>query len=318
MTRQLLGYAREGKYEIKPLNLNRLVKETSDAFGAASKEIVVHQQLSENLYQTKADKRQIEQTLFNLYVNAADAMSKGGNLFLKTMNVTHRDINGKAHDPQPGNYILLTVQDEGAGIDQETMERIFEPFFTTKGLAEGTGLGLASAYGIINNHGGYINVDSEKNIGTTFSIYLPAVEEKVETPQEKKIYGKIKDDKKAILLVDDEDIIIDVGKQMLKKLGYAVLSSKNGQEGLEIYRKKKDNIAMVLLDMVMPDMGGGETYDKLRAINPKIKVLLSSGFSVDGQATEILNRGCNGFIQKPFNLQELSQKIREIIDAEAC
>ncbi len=314
LTRQLLGYAREGKYEIKPLNLNLLVKETSDAFGAASKEIVVRQELAENLYQIKADKGQIEQTLLNLYVNAADAMPKGGHLFLKTMNGTHKDINDKSCDPKPGNYIILTVQDEGTGIDQETMERIFEPFFTTKGLAEGTGLGLASAYGIINNHGGYINVDSEKNIGTTFSIYFPAVEEKLETPQEMKFAGKIKDDKKTILLVDDEDIIIDVGQQMLKKLGYSVLSSKHGQEGVEIYRENKDNIAMVLLDMVMPAMGGGETYDKLKAINPKIKVLLSSGFSVDGQATEILNRGCNGFIQKPFNLQDLSQKIRETLD----
>jgi len=312
LTRQLLGYAREGKYEIKLLDLNRLVKEISDAFGAAGKEIVVHQELSENLYQIKADKGQIKQTLLNLYVNAADAMPKGGNLFLKTMNATHKDINGKSYDPKPGNYILLTVRDEGAGIDQETMERIFEPFITTKGLAEGTGLGLASAYGIIKNHGGYIDVASEKGNGTTFSIFLPAITEKVKVS--KVLHSELEKGKKAVLLVDDEDVVINVGKQMLKKLGYEVLSSNNGKEGIELYRKNQAKFDMVLLGMVMPDMSGGETYDKLRAINPKIKVLLSSGFSVDGQATEILNRGCNGFIQKPFNLQDLSQKITEILD----
>ncbi|MCP4579336.1 MAG: PAS domain S-box protein, partial [Deltaproteobacteria bacterium] len=184
LTAQLIGYAREGSYEVKPTSLNQLVKETSDTFGMTKKEITVHQGLSEKLYGIKADQGQIEQVLLNLYVNAADAMPEGGDLFLKTIIVTDKDITGKPYKVQPGNYVLLTVRDTGVGMDKETRERIFEPFFTTKGLASGTGLGMASAHGIIKGHGGYIDVDSAGGKGTTFSIYLPATERMIE---EKKV-----------------------------------------------------------------------------------------------------------------------------------
>ena len=184
LTAQLIGYAREGGYEVKPISLNQLVKDTSDTFGMTKKEITVHQELSDEPYGIKVDQGQIEQVLLNLYINAADAMPEGGDLFLKTINATDKDITDKPYEVQPGNYVLLTVRDTGVGMDKETRGRIFEPFFTTKGLASGTGLGMASAYGIIKGHGGYIDVDSEKGKGTTFSIYLPATEKVIE---EKKV-----------------------------------------------------------------------------------------------------------------------------------
>ena len=213
LSAQLIGYAREGKYEVKPISLNQLVKETSGTFGMTKREITVHQELSERLYGIEADQGQIEQALLNLYLNAADAMPGGGDLFLKTMNVTDKNMTGKLYKAKPGNYVLLTVRDTGIGMDKETRERIFEPFFTTKGLASGTGLGTASAYGTIKGHGGYIDVDSEKGKGTTFSIYLPATEKMIE---EKKVSSdELVKGKGTVLLVDDEEMVLEAGKELL-------------------------------------------------------------------------------------------------------
>lgn len=199
------------------------------------------------------------------------------------------------------------------GIDKEIQKRIFDPFFTTKEKGRGTGLGLASAYSIIKNHEGSIDVDSEINEGTTFHIYLPASEKKV-VKKERELSAEILQGGETLLFVDDEDMIIDVGKPMLEKLGYKVFVAKNGKEAIEVYNKHKDEIDMVVLDMIMPDMGGSEAYDRLKEINPTIKVLLSSGYSIDGLASEILKRGYDGFIQKPFHMKVLSQKLREILD----
>ena len=312
LTAQLIGYAREGSYEVKPTNLNQLVKETSDTFGMTKREITVHQELSERLYGIEADQGQIEQVLLNLYVNAADAMPEGGDLFLKTINVTDKDIIGKPYKVQPGNYVFLSVRDTGGGMDKETRERIFEPFFTTKGLASGTGLGMASAYGIIKGHGGYIDVDSEKGKGTTFSIYLPATEKVIE--EKKVLSDELVKGKGTVLLVDDEEMVLEAGKELLNHLGYEVLLAENGREALELYEKNLDKIDLVLLDMVMPVMGGGEAFDRIKEINTNVKVLLSSGYSLEGEAKEILERGCDAFIQKPFKLEQLSQKLREMLD----
>jgi CheY-like chemotaxis protein len=199
-------------------------------------------------------------------------------------------------------------------MDEATKQRIFDPFFTTKEMGRGTGLGLASAYGIIKNHKGFINVYSEKGEGTTFNIYFPASEK--EAVKEKEKDEELIRGTETVFLVDDEDIILDVGQRIIEKLGYKVLTAKSGKEAIGIYEKNHDRIDMVILDMIMPEMGGGETYDKLKEINPDIKVFLSSGYSINGQATEILKRGCNDFIQKPFNIGELSKKIREILDKE--
>ena len=312
LTSQLLGYAREGRYEVNLISLNQLVEETSDTFGMTKKEITVHQELSEKLYGIKADQGQIEQVLLNLYVNAADAMPGGGDLFLKTINVADKDITGKPYKVKPGNYVLLTVKDTGVGMDKETKERIFEPFFTTKGLAGGTGLGMASAYGIIKGHGGYVDVDSKIGEGTIFSICLPATEKMI---KEKKVLSdELVKGKGTILLVDDEEMVLDAGEETLKHLGYEVLLAEDGQEALELYKKNQNKIDMVLLDMIMPVMGGGETFDRMKEINTNVKVLLSSGYSIEGEAKEILKRGCDAFIQKPFKPEQLSQKIREILD----
>ncbi|NVM22167.1 MAG: response regulator [Desulfobacterales bacterium] len=315
LTSHLLGYARKGRYEIKPLGLNQLAEETAETFGRTKKKITVSRELAEDLFIIEADQGQIEQVLLGLFVNAADAMPGGGDLVLKTMNATHEDIDGKLYEPKPGNYALLTVADTGAGMDKETMQRVFDPFFTTKEMGRGTGLGLAAVYGIIKGHGGYINVDSEKGRGTTFRIYLPASEKEI--PKPVKPAQRLIEGTGTVLLVDDEDIILKVGRSLLEAMGYSVITAWDGEKAVDVYMKNQDNIDIVLLDVVMPNMGGGEAYDRLKGINPNVKVLLSSGFSVDGEATEILERGCNGFIQKPFTMKELSGKIREILEHTA-
>ncbi|MBW2075274.1 MAG: response regulator [Deltaproteobacteria bacterium] len=315
LTSHLLGYARKGRYEVKPIDLNQLVEEASDTFGRAKKEITIHRELAEDLLTIEADHGQIEQVLLNLFVNAADAMPGGGDLILKTKNTTHEDMRGKLYDPKPGNYVVLTVTDTGMGMDQQTRMRIFDPFFTTKEMGRGTGLGLASAYGIIKGHGGYIDVDSKKGHGTTFSIYLPASGKKaqkaaVQTPDHI-IRGT-----ETVLLVDDEEPVRQVGRELLEAMGYRVLIARDGKEAIEIYKQNQDEIDIILLDMVMPKMGGGEVYDRIKEINPDIKVLLLSGYSIEGEADEILDRGCNGFIQKPFDIKELSYKLRDLLNRD--
>jgi signal transduction histidine kinase/CheY-like chemotaxis protein len=312
LTNQLLGYARKGRYEVRPISLNELVEETSETFGRTKREITIHRELAADLLAIQADEGQIEQVLLNLYVNAADAMHGGGNLILRTINVTNKDMKGKLYEPKPGKYVQLTVTDTGSGMDKETMGRIFDPFFTTKEMGRGTGLGLASSYGIVKGHGGYIDVESEKGRGTTFSIYLPTTKEKAEKTVE--LSQKVIKGSGTILLVDDEERVLEVGVRVLRKLGYAVLEAKGGGEAVEVYKENWDKIDLVILDMIMPGIGGGEAYDKMKEINPNVKVLLSSGYSIDGQAKDILARGCDAFIQKPFSMRDLSQAIRNVLE----
>ena len=314
LTSQLLGYARKGQYEVKPISLNQIVNEISDTFGQTKREIVIHKKLAEDLFTIKADQGQIEQVLLNLFVNAADAMPHGGNFYLETKNVTKKDLKNKPYKPTVDKYVLLIVKDTGIGMDKSTIEHIFNPFFTTKEMGRGTGLGLASVYGIIKAHGGYIDVESKEKQGTTFSVYLPATKRKVKKTvktSDELIKGT---GTGTVLLVDDEEIIHDVCKELLEAIGCRVLSAKDGKEAIGIYRKNHNDIDMVLLDMILPNMGGGEVYDRLKEINPEVKVLLSSGYSIDGEATEILNRGCNGFIQKPFDMKKLSAKISKVLN----
>jgi CheY-like chemotaxis protein len=197
-------------------------------------------------------------------------------------------------------------------MDENTLKRVFDPFFTTKEKGRGTGLGLASAYGIIKNHGGIIMAESARGQGANFHIYLPA--------SEKPIIDEIQDDQNiltgsgTILLVDDEEMIIDVGVKILEKMGYEVLTARHGTEAIEVYQQNRQKVALVIIDLIMPRMGGGQVYDRLKEMDPDVKVLLSSGYSLDGEATEILKRGCDGFIQKPFHLKDLSEKLRQIIN----
>jgi CheY-like chemotaxis protein len=245
-------------------------------------------------------------------------MPGGGEIYLETQNVVLDRCYVEPYDLEPGNYVKLSVTDTGVGMDEETQQRIFDPFFTTKEMSRGTGLGLASAYGIIRNHGGILSVYSEKGEGTTFEIYLPACEK--QAIKEKRFDEDVLEGTETILLVDDEDMIIDVGKQMLSRLGYKVLVARSGREAIEIISKThklSSSPDLVVLDMIMPDMCGGETFDRIKAINPDVKVLLSSGYSINSQARAILERGCDGFIQKPFNIKQLSQRSREILDKES-
>jgi PAS domain S-box-containing protein len=312
LTKQLLGFARGGKYEVKSVDVNELIRKSTQMFGRTKKQIRIHTGDQHDIWTVEVDQGQIEQVLLNLYVNAWQAMDGGGDLYIKTENVVLHDEGVRPFDLEPGKYVKISVTDTGVGMDEDTQKRIFEPFFTTKEMGRGTGLGLASAYGIIKNHGGIINVNSEKGKGTTFSIYLPASEKKLAKAEESS--DNISRGTETILLVDDEDMIIDVADEILQEMGYNVLCARGGKEALEIYEQKRKDIDMVILDMIMPDMGGGETYDKMKEINPNVRVLLSSGYSIDGEASQILERGCDGFIQKPFAMEQLSRSIRNVLD----
>jgi two-component system cell cycle sensor histidine kinase/response regulator CckA len=312
LTKQLLGFARSGKYEVKPTDLNDLIAQNSQMFGRTKKEIIIHRKFQSNLATVEVDQGQIDQVLLNIYVNAWQAMPEGGDLYIQTENIVLDELFVRPYGVAPGKYVKVTVTDSGIGMDSVTLKRVFDPFFTTKAKERGTGLGLASAYGIIQNHGGIITANSEKGQGASFQIYLPASDKTavVEKSENRMAFGGTE----TILLVDDEEMVLGVGKGMLEKIGYRVLTNASGRQAVETYAADSGKIDMVVLDMIMPDMGGGDTYDRLKQIDPHVKVLLSSGYSIDGQATEILKRGCNGFIQKPFNLKALSRKVREILD----
>ncbi len=313
LTKQLLSFARGGKYEVKATDLNELIKNESRMFGRTKKELTLSEQYDDNLWSVKVDKGQIQQVLLNLYVNAWQAMPGGGRLYIKTQNVALDESYVKPHQVEPGPYVQVSVTDTGIGMDKATQQRIFDPFFTTKDQGSGTGLGLASTYGIIKNHGGFVHVYSEIDHGSTFNLYLPAFEKGLieeKKPQDEAMRGS-----ETVLFVDDEEMIAEVVEDWLERLGYTALVAQNGKEAVRMYEENKDRIDIVVLDMIMPDMGGGETFVRIKEINPDVKVLLSSGYSIDGKATEILNQGCNGFIQKPFKIKELSKKLRDILDS---
>ncbi|HQB91835.1 MAG TPA: PAS domain S-box protein, partial [Smithellaceae bacterium] len=316
LTKQLLGFARGGKYEVNVVDLNQLIQNTSETIGRTKKEISIHRNLEKNLWPVEVDQGQIEQVLLNLYVNAWQVMPGGGNLYLDTQNVYIEHDRYKPYVSMNGKYVKISITDTGVGMDEKTKERIFEPFFTTKEMGRGSGLGLASVYGIIKNHNGFINVYSEKGQGTTFNVYLP-----VSGKSEHFAQNKLTIDDSllfrgsgTILFVDDEPMVLNVGSEILKTLGYKILTAENGpQAAIEIYKKYSDSIDLVIWDMVMPRIGGGEVFDELNKINPGVKVLLSSGYSLNGEAGKIINRGCVGFIQKPFTIRDISVQLKKII-----
>jgi CheY-like chemotaxis protein len=313
LTKQLLGFARGGKYEVKLTNLNELIQNSSEMFARTKKEIQIHRKFQKDIWPVEVDLGQLEQVLLNLYVNAWQAMPGGGDLYIQTSDIVLDEKYSEPFRIKPGNYVKISVTDTGVGMDNAIQQRIFDPFFTTKDIGRGTGLGLASAYGIIKNHGGIINVYSKRGEGTTFNIYLPASENGVPI-KDKKLPDEILKGTETVLLVDDEDGILDIGEEMLKEIGYEVWIARGGKEAIEIYSNHKGKIDVVILDMIMPDMNGGKAYDRMKEINPNVKVLLSSGYSINGKAAAILKRGCDGFIQKPFTMQKLSKKIRNILD----
>jgi two-component system, cell cycle sensor histidine kinase and response regulator CckA len=313
LTKQLLGYARGGRYEVKPVDINDLIGKTIDMFARTKKELRIHQNFAPDLRNVEADRGQMEQVMLNLFVNAWQAMPGGGALYLETGNILLDETDTKPYDIQPGPYIKISVTDTGVGMDETTKSRIFEPFFTTKEMGRGAGLGLASVYGIVTGHKGMIRVYSEKGHGSTFNIYLPASKKDAIVPDERT--SKVLKGQETILLVDDEQVITEVTGAMIQGLGYRVIIARSGEEAVEIYRANQDQINLVIMDMIMPGSGGGTAIDRIRTMTPEIKIILSSGYSLNGEAKDIMNRGgAQAFLQKPFSFGVLSQKIREVLE----
>ncbi len=310
LTKRLLGLTRGGGKEARPIDINAIVKRTSEMFVQMKKEINVHTTCKEGLWTVEADPGQMEQVLLNLLVNAWQAMPGGGNIHVETQNVVLDEA--ETDTALSGRQVKLSVGDTGTGMDRRTQDRAFDPFFTTKPRSQGTGLGLFSVHGIVKAHGGMIKLRSDIGQGTTFDIFLPAVKG---TPRDEQRPGeKIVGGHETVLLVDDEEWILDVGRQMIEKLGYRSLVAKGGKAALRVYEANKAEIDMVILDVIMPGMGGQETFEALKRINPHIRVLLSSGYDLDGQAADMVQRGKAGFIQKPFDMNTLSRKTREILN----
>ncbi|HOG16937.1 MAG TPA: PAS domain S-box protein [Syntrophales bacterium] len=312
LTRQLLGIARGGRYEVKPTDMNEIVAKISSMFGRTKKEISIHHKHQEGLWLVEADRGQMEQVFMNLFVNAWQAMPRGGDIFVETENTLLGEETALAGTFRSGRYVKITVADTGIGMDEETRSRAFDPFFTTKEKGTGTGLGLSMVYGIVRGHGGMVQISSEPGHGAVFTLHLPATDK---TAAERKIGDppEMQRGTETILLIDDEESILEVNKAMLEHLGYRVYDVSSGKEGVDLYRAKKDEIDLVILDMIMPGMSGGEVFDRLKEINSGLKALLSSGYSAEGEAASILARGCRGFLQKPFHIVNLSRQVREAL-----
>ncbi len=311
LTRQLLGFARGGRYDVKPIQLNDLILRLSEIFSRTRKEISLRRKFQEDLWTVAVDPGQIEQVLMNLLMNADQAMSGSGVIFLETENVDLQEEVIGDFTAKPGRYVKCSLSDTGMGMDEQTRTRIFEPFFTTRSMGKGMGLGLAVVYGIVKGHDGFVNVSSEVGHGTTFSIYLPASEKDVlpqPSPPDELVGGS-----ERILLVDDEKDVREVGGALLEALGYGVFSASSGPEALALYLGKRQEIHLVILDMVMPGISGEETFAKLREVDPEVKVILSSGYSIDSRIRNIMERGCKGFLQKPYTMKELSRIVRSVL-----
>jgi two-component system cell cycle sensor histidine kinase/response regulator CckA len=311
LTKQLLGFARGGKYEVRLIDVNEMLLESGTMFGRTKKEIHIHTKLHSPPPVVEVDRRQTEQVLLNLYINAWQAMPDGRELYLETKVVTLDDAYCKSYQVKPGCYAKISVTDTGIGMDESIRQQIFDPFFTTKDKDRGTGLGLASAYGIIKNHAGIISVNSQVGQGTKFDIYFPISEKGVY--KEAPIGTELVKGSETILLVEDEEMVSQVGQALLEKLGYRVIVAKDGKQAVDTVVKKGDGIDLVILDLIMPEMGGDKAFDLIREIQPAMPVILSSGYSSNGQVNAVMQRGCNEFIQKPFTISELSQKVRKIL-----
>jgi two-component system, cell cycle sensor histidine kinase and response regulator CckA len=312
LTKQMLGFAKGGRHEVRPANLNDLIDRSAALFIRTKKEITLHTNFQEDLWPVQIDLGQVEQVLLNLYINAWQSMPRGGTLAVSTRNVMMDQDTGSSLNLPLGKYVKFSIVDTGIGMDKSTQDRIFEPFFSTKKMGRGIGLGLASVYAIIKNHGGAIEVESRLGEGTRFSVYFPATESQVnqsEVSPTEMVTGA-----GTILLVDDEEMILQVGGEILERIGYRVLSAKGGRKAVELFEKCTQPVDLVILDMIMPEMSGAEVFYRLREINPSVKVLLSSGYSMEGQARELLKKGCIGFIQKPYSMGDLSKKVKDAME----
>jgi two-component system cell cycle sensor histidine kinase/response regulator CckA len=316
LTGQLLAFARGGKYDTKAASLNSVITESLKIIsGTFDKSIVIETDLDKSLPTVEIDVGQIQQVLINLCVNARDAMPGGGRMTIQSSLAVlgDEDVSNQP-DAHPGWFAVLTVSDTGVGMDENVRQRIFEPFFTTKEKGKGTGLGLSMVYGVVKNHGGFVHVYSEVGDGTTFRVYLPlsGKPEVVEHGGDDEMAGG----HESILIIDDEEVIREVAGEILSSYGYSVQLAADGEDGVKIYKKQEPRCDLVILDMIMPRQGGRDTLLKLKKINPAVKVLFSTGYSQNEKVNEILALGVDGFIQKPYQVNNLLSKVREILDGK--
>ncbi len=307
LTSQLLAYARGGKYNPKNMSLTNFLKGTIPLIRhSIDPGIEMEIVLAKDLYHTRADHTQIQMVVSGVVTNAAEAITGHGRIRIIACNEVIPDSHPYL---KSGPYACLKIEDDGIGMDEETKSRIFEPFFTTN--FQGRGLGMAAAYGIVQNHGGWISVESELGKGTQVTIYLPAVDAAVGDKKEKAV--KFEKRSGVILIIDDEKMIMEVCRAMLEKLGYTVLEAETGEEAIEIAKNFKGNIDIAILDIGLPDMGGEKLYPILKAAREDLKVIVCSGYAIDGPAQEILDAGAEGFIQKPYAFGTLAEKLEEAI-----
>lgn len=316
LAKQILTFSRRMESAPRPMNLNHAIEQTSRLlFKTIPKMIRIELHLAQDLNMVSADPGQMEQILMNLAVNAKHAMPEGGALAFKTENFFMCEETGGASPAIPeGQYALLTVSDTGHGMTPEVMERIFEPFFSTKKSAEGSGLGLAMVFGIVQNHGGHIRVISKVGAGSTFKIYLPVLEEE-DSEEEASSGFRPAFGTETVLLVDDEPFVLNLGGRILTDAGYTVLTACDGNDALQVYGSRRREISLVILDMIMPNMDGEKCLHELRRIDPDVKVLIATGFTVALDRNAALDIGAKALIRKPYHATEFLSAVRRALDA---
>jgi CheY-like chemotaxis protein len=315
LTRQLLGFSRKQVVVPQVLYLNAVVRETEKMLKRLiGEDIALATVLGSALGRVRIDPGQVDQVLMNLAANARDAMPTGGRLTIETANVALGQTYAQLHpDAQPGRYVLLAVSDTGCGMDGPTRARLFEPFFTTKGPGRGTGLGLATVYGIVKESGGHVDVYSEPGCGTTVKVYLPLAEEEAPAPAPK-VEPPLIPGKETVLLAEDEDALRAFTGQLLQDLGYTVLAAGDGKEALEVSARHRGPISLLVSDVVMPRMGGSQLAERLRVSRPGLRVLFVSGYADDAVVRHGVLRADAAFLQKPFTPNGLAAKLREVLD----
>ncbi len=318
LVRQLLTYSRKIKSEKRPICLNNRVRQIKELLQRTiPKMIEIECRFGESLHLVDADSIQIEQVMMNLAINAKDAMPDGGRLIIETSNVGDSEkVGPPLSTPGPLGWVRLSVSDTGHGMDDETRKHVFEPFYSTKAPGKGTGLGLSMVHGIVQNHDGKIICRSTPGKGTVFTIYLPAVEmvEKRVKPADKKISVG---GNEILLLVDDDEITLSTGKKQLEKAGYTVITATDGEIALKIYSAQKDAIDLILLDLMMPGMGGAKCLQALLRLDPAVKVIITSGHYPEGRRLRIIEQCSRACLHKPYPNDQLLAVIRNVLDAEA-
>ncbi len=314
LTRQLLTFARKNNIQFRPIILNDIIDETLHLFEhSIDKTISVKKILTSDVCIINGDDGQIQQALLNLLINARDAMPDGGNISVQSEKINFDTrVSSTLAESRTGEYVVVSVTDHGIGMDRGIQQRIFEPFFTTKDQGKGTGLGLAVVYGVVNSHNGFITVQSEPGLGAQFTMYFPLLKDTERTLQSMKHQRLVRGDE-TVLVVDDEQNVAEVIAGMLTNLGYAVTIANSGKRAVALYKKDK-RFDVILLDMNMPVMGGKETYAKLKAIDPDARIIISTGYANKSLESSPPGDSADGFLQKPYQLEELSRIMRDVLD----